>query len=270
MNLCSRAFLAISLAAMSVGCGASALHAAADPFVGDWKLNPSRTRAIDMMKVQGVNGDTYAFDFGGGGETVVVDGTDQPGISGTTLSVTAEGHDHWRVVRKQDGRMVITANWTLSQDGNTLSDDFAEFAPDGQPSVHTTYLYQRTADGAGFAGTWERPIAMEEIPSAMLQIRPWDANGLSFVHPSQIIRNIKFDGKDYPLAGHVAEGSTSAARRVATRILELTDKSEGKVRKTEHLELSPDLETLTQTTHPVGQHGPNIFVFERQSRTTRS
>jgi hypothetical protein len=273
MKLSSWMFLAISLTAISIGCRASALPAPADPFVGDWKLNPSRTKAIDMMKVQSVNGDTFAFEFeGGGGETVVVDGTDQPGISGTTLAVTALGPDHWKVVRKKDGHMLITAMWTLSQDGKTLSDDYTEFAPDGQVSVHATYLYQRTADGQGFAGTWETPVAIENIPSSVLQIRTYEASGLSFTLPVQdVTRNFKFDGKDYPLVGHgVAEGSTSSARRVDERMLELTDKNKGKVKRTEQIELSRDLKTLIRTVHPVGQHGPNILVFERQSPTTRS
>ena len=42
------------------------------------------------------------------------------------------------------------------------------------------------------------------------------------------------------------------------------DKIEGKIMRTEHLELSSDLKTLTRTVRPVGQREPNIFVFERQ------
>jgi len=33
--------------------------AAADPFVGDWKLNTSRSKLIDQMKVENVSGNTY-------------------------------------------------------------------------------------------------------------------------------------------------------------------------------------------------------------------
>jgi hypothetical protein len=43
-----------------------------------------------------------------GPETIVVDGTDQPGHYGTTLSVVSEG-DTWKVIRKKDGRMQISA-----------------------------------------------------------------------------------------------------------------------------------------------------------------
>ena len=265
-------FLAISLTASSIGCGAAALPAAVDPFVGDWKLNPAKSTVIDTMKVQRVNDNTYAFDFGGGAETIVLDGADQRGVSGTTLSVTAAAPDQWNVQRKKDGRILIKATWKLSADGAALGDDYTEFAPDGQVSVHAKYLYHRTADGSGFAGTWESPVPADNVPSALLQIRPYETTGLSFVLPAQeVIRNIKFDGKDYPLIGRgIAEGTTSSAHRVDQRVLEVTDKNKGTIKKTQQIELSPDLETLTQTTHPVGQHGPNIFVFERQARKTRS
>jgi hypothetical protein len=62
------------------------LWAANDPFVGKWKLNPSKCRFPDEMKVKAAGANRYAFDFGGSNpETIVADGTDQPGVSGTTL-----------------------------------------------------------------------------------------------------------------------------------------------------------------------------------------
>jgi hypothetical protein len=66
----------------------SALWAANDPFVGKWKLNPSKSVLTDQMKVASAGPNRYAFDFGGGdAETILVDGTDQPGLFGTTLAV---------------------------------------------------------------------------------------------------------------------------------------------------------------------------------------
>jgi hypothetical protein len=102
--------------------------------------------------------------------------------------------------------------------------------------------------------------------ASLLKIRPYEGNGLSFIRSSEEdTRNVKFDGKDYPVVGRGGvEGSTSSARRVDERILEITDKVKGKIRWTERIELSPDLKTLSQTVRPVGQSGPNIFVFERQ------
>lgn len=236
--------------------------AAQDPFVGEWKFNPSKGQFIDQMKVESPGGNRYGFDFGGGPEAIVVDGTDQSGNYGTLLSVTVEGPDAWKVVRKKDGRMLLTATWKLSQDGNTLSDNYTEFAPNGSPST-VNYLYKRTAAGSGFAGSWESTIAMNS--PFVLQIRPYEGDGLSFIRNPQDIRNLKFDGKDYPVEGSgAAQGSTSSARRVDERTLEIIDKVNGKVTRTELRELSPDLKTLTRTVRPVGQREPNIFVFERQ------
>ena len=248
-----------------VAClGTGALWAANDPFVGEWKLNPSRSKLTDQMKVESVGANKYVFDFGGGSETIVVDGTDQPGNFGSTLSVTVEGPDTWKVIRKKDGRMLITATWKLSKDGNTLTDDFTGIEPNGS-TFNLNYVYKRTAGSSGFAGTWES--TSETVNSVfVLQVRPYEGDGLSFIDPSEEeTKNVKFDGKDYPNLGpNVVPGSASSVRRVNERTLEMTDKIDGKVMDAQQIELSSDLKTLTMTVHTVGRSEPNILVFERQ------
>jgi hypothetical protein len=248
-----------------VAClGTGALWAANDPFVGEWKLNPARSKLTDQMKVESVGANKYVFDFGGGSETIVVDGTDQPGNFGSTLSVTVEGPDTWKVIRKKDGRMLITATWKLSKDGNTLTDDFTGIEPNGS-TFNLNYVYKRTAGSSGFAGTWES--TSETVNSVfVLQVRPYEGDGLSFIDPSEEeTKNVKFDGKDYPNLGpNVAPGSASSVRRVNERTLEMTDKIDGKVMDAQQIELSSDLKTLTMTVHTVGRSEPNILVFERQ------
>ena len=195
---------------------------------------------------------------------ITVDGTDQQAARGTTLAVTIEGPDSWKVVRKKDGRILLTATWQLSSDGNILKDNYTEFQPNGS-AFTVNYVYQRTAAGAGFAGSWESTIAMPNSPM-MLKIRAYEGDGLSFIQASgEVTQNLKFDGNDYPLVGRgPAQSSTSSAQRVDERTLEIIDKTRGKITRTERVELSPDLKTLTRTMHPVGQREPNIFVFERQ------
>ena len=248
-----------------VAClGTGALWAANDPFVGEWKLNPARSKLTDQMKVESVGANKYVFDFGGGSETIVVDGTDQPGNFGSTLSVTVEGPDTWKVIRKKDGRMLITATWKLSKDGNTLTDDFTGIEPNGS-KFNLNYVYQRTAGTSGFAGTWES--TSEKVNSVYeVQIQPYEGDGLSFIDPSEEeTKNVKFDGKDYPNLGpNVVPGSASSVRRVNERTLEMTDKIDGKVMDAQQIELSSDLKTLTMTVHTVGRSEPNILVFERQ------
>lgn len=222
--------------------------AANDPFVGQWKLDPSRSKLTDEMKVTKVSRNKYAFELGGGEpETIVIDGTFQPGIGGTTLSVAPEG-PNWKVVRKKDGRTLLTATWTLSKDGSSLADDFTSFGQDGSPS-NVKLQYKRTAgDRSGFAGTWVR----NEIPSSAitLQISPYENDGLSLTSSAGTTTNLKFDGE--------------SARRLSTSAFEVIQRSEGKVILTKQYELSPDLKTLTITTRIAGRSAPNIFVFERQ------
>lgn len=236
------------------GLATSPLRAQTDPFVGQWRL----ITLTDQMSVTKVGPNTYAFDFGGGAETIVVDGSFQPGYAGTTLSVAADG-PNWKVVRKKGNRTQITAIWTLSADGNSLNDDFTTFGQDGTPAT-IKYVYKRTAGGSGFAGTWVSVVAA--IDSViMLQVRPYASTGLSFITPSQgQTLNVNFDGKDYPDAA----SSALSARRLNARTVEITRKSKDTITQTRQVELSPDFKTLTMTVHIAGKDQPYVYVFERQ------
>lgn len=241
----------------------STLRAAEDPFVGKWKLNPAKSKYTDRMKVDAAGGNKYGFTFGSAPEPemIVIDGTDQPGIGGTTLAVSAEGPNAWKVVRKRDGRTLITAIWTLSADGNMLTDNYSSAQADGSMSTMKV-PFKRTAPGSGFVGTWESNDTMRS--SFELSIEPYEGNGLSFVYPART-RSIKFDGKDYPDTGKNAlAGSAGAGRRVNERTLELTDKLNGRVTSTQQITLSPDSKSMTFTARATGQMTPNVFVFDRQ------
>ena len=263
MNFTSRTLLAISLAAISTSLGTCGLWAADNPFVGDWKLNPSRSKLTDVMKVESLGANRYTFNFGSGPETIVLDGTDQPGHYGGTLSVAIEGNT-WKVIRKRDGRMTVSAIWSLSQDGSALTDHFTGFNPNGS-TTSLDYVYKRKGAGSGFTGEW---VSTSETVNSVfvLQVRPYEGDGISFIEPSaDVRRNVKFDGKDYPNLGpNVPPGSTSSIRRVNEHALEMTYKIYGKTLYTQQVELSSDLKTLTITRLIVGESEPNIRVFERQ------
>lgn len=238
-----------------------AVSAASDPLVGKWKLDPSRSQRTDLMRVAAAGDNKYTLIFNNGGvETIVADGTDQPGLFGTTVSITVAGPDRWKVVRKKDGHVLLMGNWKLSEDGKTLTDAFTANRPDGTTST-VNYVYLRTAGDAGFPGSWE---SRSDNKSAFeLQIQPWQGDGLSVIEGST--KNMKFDGKDYPSEGqYAAPGSVSSGRRVNERTLEITDRINGRIADTQQIELSPDLTTLTVTEQPSGQSKPNIFVFDRE------
>lgn len=242
------------------------LWAADDPFAGKWKVDPAKSKLNDEMKVEAAGANRYILTFAPGAvDTVVADGSDQPALRGTTLSVAVKGPNSWVVIRKWKGRTLLTGYWTLSADGNTLNDDYTEFAPDGSPS-HTPYVYQRTAGSSGFTGTWDSDSEKVK-PGIELDIQPWEGDGLSFSGPdAEMGMKLKFDGKDYPDPDpHAAAGSAFSGRRVNEHSLEITDKSKGEVTGTRQVELSPDLKTLTVTEQRVGQNRPkSVLVYERE------
>ncbi|MGA2536993.1 MAG: hypothetical protein ABSF53_13335 [Terracidiphilus sp.] len=243
----------------------ASLWAANEPFLGKWTVNPAKSKLNDEMKVEAAGPNKYTFTFAPGAvDTVVADGTDQPALQGTTLSVAMKGPNSWLVIRKLKGRTLLTGYWTLSPDGETLNDDYTEFPPDGSSS-HTPFVYERTAGSSGFTGTWDNDSEKVK-PGTELEISPWEGDGLWFngAHADLSIK-VKLDGKDYPdTHPHAAPGSAFSGRRVNERSLELTEKSKGKITATRQIELSEDLKTLTVSTQLVGQSRPrSVLVFDR-------
>lgn len=127
-----RIFQLLLVACLANGCVVGSER----PFVGEWKLNPSRSKLTDQMKVGSISTNKYVFDFGdGAAETIAADGTDQPGNSGTTLSVAVERPDSWKVVRKKEGRTLLTAAWKLSERRQYAHMTSPHSSPTGLPST---------------------------------------------------------------------------------------------------------------------------------------
>jgi hypothetical protein len=258
----NRTFQSVLIACLITGT----LWAANDPFVGKWKVNPSKSKLTDEMKVEAIGANKYALTLAPGAvETIVADGTDQPGMPGTTLAVTVKGPNSWTVIRKKDGRTIITAEWTLSADGKTLTDDFRGYQADGS-KMNVLFVYQRMAGSSGFVGTWDSES--EQVDSVVkLQIDPYEGDGLSISNSEvRIVESLKFDGNDYPALGPDAPaGLTSSGRRVNERSLEITLKFKGKTTSTQQIEISTDLKTLTLSTTVAGESKPrNILVLDRE------
>jgi hypothetical protein len=255
-----RALKLLVVASMAVGMG----WAAENPFIGDWKLNSSKSRMPDEMKVESKGGNTYSFNFAGAAETIVADGTDQPGIRGTTLSVKADGPDTWIVERKKDGRLLLRGTWKLSKDGGTLTDYYREFESDGS-TVSMDYIYQRSGGGSGFAADWKSIKETMNSPF-ILQVKSYQGDGLTFTIPAeQETRSAKLDGKEYPLPGpNAAPGSSCSIRQVDAHTLEMTDKRGGKVIDTREISLSKDGKTLTMILHAPDRSEPDVLVFDRE------
>jgi hypothetical protein len=255
----------VCMLALVTGLLGSTARAADDPMIGDWKLNPQKSTLTDVMKVGSLGDNKYSFDFGGGDpEIAVADGTDQPGHFGIMIAVSINAPNKWTVVRKKDGKVLVTGVWTLSRDSSTLNDHFTATRANGD-STSLDYVYKRRGGGSGFVGTWVS--SSEQVNSVVvLKVRTWDGDGLSFISQGGGgTKNVKFDGQDHANVGAVVEGMTASAQRLNERKMEITDKIGGKVRDTQEISVSPAGNTLTITVHIPGRNEPNIQVFERES-----
>lgn len=251
-----RALKFLAIASMAV----SAVWAAENPFIGQWKLNSSMSRMPDEMKVESKGNNTYSFDFGGGPETIVADGTDQRAGYETTLSVKPDAPDTWIVERKKDGRLLLRATWKLSKDSSTLTDYYRQFESDGS-TTSMDYVYQRHGAGSGFAADWQSIKETMNSPF-VLEVKEYQGDGISLVDPVlHETKNVKLDGKDYPIEGSARSASI---QRVDEHTLEMTEKRSGKVIDTREIKLSPDGKRLTMTVHATGRSNPDVMVFDRE------
>src|SRR4029077_5112069 len=92
--------------------------AADNPFVGKWKVNPSKSKLTDEMKVEVAGENKYTFTFGPGAvDTIVADGTDQPAMQGTTLSVAVEGQTTGRSSAR---RRAARSSWRFGRCRRTV------------------------------------------------------------------------------------------------------------------------------------------------------
>jgi hypothetical protein len=239
---------------------ATPLPAVTNTFIGKWKLIPEKSTMHDQMKVTAVGPNRYAFDFGGGRELITADGSDQPGLEGSTLAVTPEAPHIWRVVRKAGGRTEISAIWTLSPDGKSLRDDFTGFPPNGSSyTIH--YIYTPIGTASGFAATWDS--TNEKPGHSELEVQPYQKSGLSFVSALQhSTKNMLFDGRDRPVSAKAS--ATCSARRPNPGTIDFTEKKNGKVVDTQHIQLSPDGTTMTITIQPANRLKPDILIYERE------
>lgn len=249
-----------------------ALHAAdgdsVAPFLGKWKLDPSHSKLTDQMKVESAGPNKYHLIFSGDNvETVVADGTDQPGLYGSTVAIVVQDANNWKVVRKDKGRTTIIGLWQLSPDGKTLTDNFTGYHDNGT-TTNLHYIYQRIAGPAvagNFVGTWESTT--EDVNSSYeMEIKPFQDGGLSFTNVGvQLTQALQFDGKDYPGSGpDVPSGYASSGHRISDRSVERIDKINGKTLYTQTIDVSADGKTLTMTVHIPGRDKPDVMVFNRE------
>ena len=245
----------------------STVAAAADnPFIGQWKLNPSKSDfSGETEKYEDAGGGRIHFSAGALSFTFTTDGKEHPGMfSGDVTSVKQIDPKTWEQTTRRKGNALVTITSTLSDDGNTLTEVVKGTRPDGSSFENTT-TNTRVGSGSGILGTWKSKGEQQSSP-ATIEFAANGADGIAFILPNSKARaDLKFDGKDYPAKGPtVPAGLTLAVTKTGDRSLDLTQKVKGKPIFKATYTVSDDGQTITRTGGAVGTDEKTKAVYDKQ------
>ncbi len=250
------------LAAMS----AAVLVAADDnPFVGKWKLDPSKSELTGETFTLTDAGDG-AVKYSGGGEsfTFTTDGKPSPGLYGRIVIVKVVNPNTWDRTTRFRGKTLAQTNQTLSDDGKTLTMVTKGTKPNGE-AYESTEVYERRGDGSGMMGTW-KSTEVKNPASGLMEFSAYGSDGLTLnIVDYKATCNAKLDGKDYPATGPtVPAGLTLALTKSGDRSFDMVEKVKGKPVNKSTWTVSDDGKTLTSTGSPVGVNEPTKAVYDKQ------
>jgi hypothetical protein len=239
--------------------------AADDPFVGNWKLRPDKSRFVGFQeKIEDLGNHKYRFTTGDKVETIVLDGEDHSTGGGTTWALKEIGPNKWKSIDKIDGQIIVTSIWTVSDDGQRFTSVTEGIKNDGS-TYKSQFTAKRLAGTSGLIGTWGNAERARHTP-VNWSIKPYQGDGLSFISRDdgeQI--DLKFDGEDYPDRGpHVAPGSTVSGKRASQRVVELLGKINGKLIYSQRLQVSEDGQKLAVGIALTGTTLSGVDFYDRQ------
>src|SRR5581483_2134306 len=219
-------------AAMLIGGDAPAT----DPFVGNWKFNPEKSKMTgDTMRIDVLASGEYKVSSGEISETMKPDGVDRPVHFGHTAALRKIDDHTWEFTWKQKGRVLSTETWQLAPDQKTAMIRVTGTRPDGK-QFEDKVTRLRVGGKSGLAGTWRSSEVKVSI-AEMFEIRPFEGDGHAVIVPGEKLEfSYKFDGKEYPVHGpNVPEGATISGTRSGPRNIDTTGKVGGKMMFTEHM-----------------------------------
>jgi hypothetical protein len=212
----------------------AASSTAQSSFDGTWKVDfqsamPTKVNAW-LLK----NG-TYSCTSCSPTIEVKADGKDQPVKEQPfdTISVEIVDPKTVREIERKNGQIVSDEKFTLSDDGNTATDEF------GNWKLTLTRLAKAPAGTHGLSGSW-KPVKMESISDRELLVTyKLEGNTLSMSRLTGQSYTAKLDGPDGVYRGDPDINSV-ALKRINQRRIEETDKANGKTVSVTTLILATD------------------------------
>jgi hypothetical protein len=251
---------AISVCALLCCAGAMPCVGESSPWNGSWKMDPSSIMYSGPTFTIATDADGYTFTRGGKTEPKrICDG--KPHTDSEGVTTTCSGSGPYQVESTKSGQPDVKSTITLSKDGNTLTRKSLVSPPGGTPFTVTT-TSKRVSGGPGISGTWKEVHFGESSETGMLTIAI-TGNSVAFKE-SDIDKPVvcKLDGTEVKVRGT----STMAVKQEGTHTLKVTYRADGKIRRENTFELSPDGKTIKETdVTPEPSPSTTSMVFHKAS-----
>jgi hypothetical protein len=230
------------------------LTAADPPYVGRWKVNEAKTDYGNGPAFTITRTDAGELRFKQGDVDYIVrfDGREYPHPLGGVVSWSRLNDRTWENALKKDGKMIGSAVYTLSDNGETLT----TAPPAGMQG--STVVYRRTSSGgSGLEGAWT--LKTPSTPG-ILEINVADGYDL-VIRQGGALCKANFDGKDYPTSD---TNVSCVIARTSDRSFSFTVKVNGRPVAVGTRTVSEDGRTLTQVDGAFGQAPSMTVVYDRQ------
>jgi hypothetical protein len=171
----------------------------------------------------------------------ICDGQPHTDSDGETATCAKSGSGY-QVETTKSGQPNVKVTVSLSKDGNTLTRKALVSPLNGSPFTVTT-VSKRLSGGPGVSGAWKEVHFDESSETGLLTIAI-SGDSVAFKETDAEKPTLcKLDGTEVKLGGT----STMALKQEGSHTLKVTYRAEGKIRRENTFELSPDGKTIKET-----------------------
>ena len=253
------------LACTSVVLSAVPTLAVENPWVGTWKMDPSKGHSSGYkIAYSKLESGLYRWSIGDVGFDFGMDGKEYKALGDSTLSQTQVGDNAWRSVWKENAKVVSDDHAEISADGQTLTVLRKSTRPDGSTDAYQV-IFIRVSGTNDLIGEWEEarpnPYSCTLIVSSPSPgVLRWDSPEYK-----QTVEG-KLDGSDLPVTGpDLSPGMTYAFTTLSPRKQAYTVKHDGNPTSFGTRTLSEDGKTITDLWWNVGNESEKITsVYYKQ------
>ena len=225
-------------------CAAGALPCVgqSNPWNGSWKMDASSIKYAGPTFSVATDAEGYAMTRGGKTDPKrICDGQPHKASDGTTTICNRNGSGY-QVDTTKSGEPTVKATISLSSDGSMMTRKALISPPGGAPFTITT-TSKRVSGGPGMAGTWKEVHFTESSETGLLTIAV-AGDTVAFKETDAAKPTMcKLDGTEVKLGGT----ATMAIKMEGPHTLKVTYRAEGKIRRENTFELSPDGKTMKET-----------------------